>query len=115
MAASQVDETGQVGLSYPVPRDNDNNDDAAAVAPERRALEKLVGATRAAALDAIAETCTTTELAQRIGVTLATASHHTTVLRDAGLIFSRRIGNTVHHRITPRGAALLDTDASPPV
>jgi DNA-binding transcriptional ArsR family regulator len=79
-----------------------------AAPPGRRALAKLLGATRAAALDAIADTCTTTELAQRIGVSTATASHHASVLREAGLTASRRLGSTVLHRITPRGALLLN-------
>ncbi|MEV4442077.1 MarR family transcriptional regulator, partial [Streptomyces sp. NPDC049577] len=52
------------------------------------ALETLLGRTRAAVLYAIADSegCTTTELAQRTGVALASASEHTAVLRAAGLV-----------------------------
>jgi DNA-binding transcriptional ArsR family regulator len=42
-------------------------------------------------------------------VTPTTASHHTNVLRDAGLITSHRHANTVLHTLTPLGAALLRT------
>lgn len=67
----------------------------------------LLGRTRADALDAIADTCTTTELAQRLGVSAPTVSHHVGVLRSAGLIASRRARNTVLHHVTSR-ANLLD-------
>jgi hypothetical protein len=40
-------------------------------------------------------------------VSAANASHHTTVLRDSGLIASHRHANTVLHTLTPLGAALL--------
>jgi DNA-binding transcriptional ArsR family regulator len=50
----------------------------------------------------------TTELAQRIGVSLPTASHHLSVMRESGLITSRRSGSTVVHHLTTRGAALLE-------
>ncbi|ULR54251.1 ArsR/SmtB family transcription factor [Streptomyces deccanensis] len=74
-------------------------------------LNSLLGATRAAILRAGATGCTTTEAARRAGVTPTTASHHTAVLRDAGLITSHRHANTVLHTLTPLGAALLDRKA----
>lgn len=74
-----------------------------------RALSALVGQTRAAALRALRASCSTTELGQRLGVSSAAASQHTTVLRDAGLITTRRRYNAVVHSLTPLGAALLDT------
>ncbi|MEU6256786.1 winged helix-turn-helix domain-containing protein [Streptomyces sp. NPDC047043] len=72
-------------------------------------LNVLLGPTRAAILRASATGSTTTEAARRAGVTPTTASHHTAVLRDAGLITSHRHANTVLHTLTPLGAALLRT------
>jgi len=72
-------------------------------------LNGLPGPTRAAILRAGATGSTTTEAARRAGVTPTTASHHTAVLRDAGLITSHRHANTVLHTLTPLGAALLRT------
>ncbi|MFJ2307170.1 ArsR/SmtB family transcription factor [Streptomyces sp. NPDC087787] len=67
----------------------------------------LLGRTRAAALRNLALGATTSELAQVLGVSPATATHHTSVLRDAGLVLSQRVHNTVLHTLTPLGAALL--------
>ncbi|WP_434099571.1 ArsR/SmtB family transcription factor [Streptomyces sviceus] len=53
-------------------------------------LNVLLGPTRAAILRASATGSTTTEAARRAGVTPTTASHHTAVLRDSGLITSHR-------------------------
>jgi predicted transcriptional regulator len=64
-------------------------------------------------LETLSNTCTTTELAGRLRTSLATASHHATVLRQAGLITNRRNGNAVLHLITPLGRALLNGGASP--
>lgn len=72
-------------------------------------LDVLLGPTRAAVLRASATGSTTTEAARRAGVTPASASRHTAVLRDAGLITSHRLANTVLHTLTPLGAALLRT------
>lgn len=71
------------------------------------ALAALVGNTRAAALRALVESCTTSELAQRLDISSAGASQHATVLRGAGLITTCRNRNTVLHTLTPLGAALL--------
>ena len=76
-------------------------------APPEQALGALVGHTRAAALQALAESCTTGELAQRLGISLAGASKHATVLRRAGLANASRSRNTVLHTLTPLGVALL--------
>ncbi len=73
--------------------------------PER--LGALVGATRAAALEAVVTGCTTSELARRCGVSPATASQQATVLRGAGLISTRREGGAVRHEITGLGLRLL--------
>ncbi|MFI6496084.1 DUF5937 family protein [Nonomuraea typhae] len=78
-----------------------------AAPPGAPALERLLGETRAAVLRVVREGCTTTELARCLGVAPATISHHTGILRDAGLIVSRRTGNTMLHTLSPLGSALL--------
>jgi hypothetical protein len=71
------------------------------------ALAALVGRNRAAVLNAIAEGGTTTEVASRVGISLAAASQHASVLRSAGLIITRRQGSSVLHVLTPLGVELL--------
>lgn len=51
--------------------------------------------------------CATSELARRLDVAPATATHHTAILREAGLITSHRTGGHVHHQLGALGAALL--------
>ncbi|MFG2311523.1 winged helix-turn-helix domain-containing protein [Streptomyces sp. NPDC048566] len=46
-------------------------------------------------------------LADRAGVSAATASEHAGVLRAAGLITTVRDGSRVVHALTPLGEALL--------
>ncbi|MGW7275025.1 winged helix-turn-helix domain-containing protein [Streptomyces sp. NPDC054864] len=72
------------------------------------ALGPLVGRTRAAIMKSLKESCTTTELGRRIGISAASASQHTSVLRSAGLITTTRRLNTALHSLTPLGTALLD-------
>ncbi|HEX6353132.1 winged helix-turn-helix domain-containing protein [Actinophytocola sp.] len=74
------------------------------------ALATLIGATRAALLEAVATggPLTTTTLARRAGTAASTASEHATVLRDAGLIDSNRDRNRMVHQVTPLGRSLLD-------
>jgi hypothetical protein len=75
-------------------------------------LEALVGRTRALILTTIAAgSCTTTQLAGRAGVSVASASQHAAVLRDAGLITTRRSGGCVMRTITPLGATLIKGSA----
>lgn len=74
-------------------------------------LATLLGRTRAAALQLIGDGCTTTELAQRLGVSAANASQHATALRGAGLITSLRDRNRMLHSVTPLGAELLEVHA----
>lgn len=71
-------------------------------------LAALLGSTRAAALEAIAKGCTTTELAKRCRISLAGASRQAGILRDAGLIPPRRAGQSVRHDLTSLGRAVLD-------
>jgi DNA-binding transcriptional ArsR family regulator len=77
------------------------------------ALAALVGRNRAAVLQSIADGCTTTELARRVGISLAAASQHASVLRGAGLIATRRQGSAVLHVLTPLGAELLQAGLGP--
>lgn len=76
-------------------------------APLPKHLAALLGRTRAAVLHAVAGCPTSGELADRLGISAAAVSRHTTVLRDAGLLTSRRHGAVVLHNLTPVGAALL--------
>lgn len=73
------------------------------------ALTALLGRTRANVLEAVAMgACSTTQLAARVAIPLQTASRHTTVLRDAGLITTQRLGKRVNHAVTPLGLLLLE-------
>ncbi|MFD8966527.1 ArsR/SmtB family transcription factor [Streptomyces sp. NPDC059568] len=90
-------------LVYPV-----THSDAPAVTERPGpSLGRLVGHTRSAVLRAIEHGSTTSELARRTGVSLASASQHACVLREAGLVVTLRHGNAVLHTLTPLGAALL--------
>ncbi|WP_188195466.1 winged helix-turn-helix domain-containing protein [Nonomuraea sp. SYSU D8015] len=77
-------------------------------------LVELLGRTRAETLRCIAATpgCTTTELARRTGSSLANASKHAQVLRQAGLITSIRQVNLMLHQATALGTELVR--AQPP-
>jgi hypothetical protein len=76
-------------------------------AQARGSLAALLGRTRAAVLQAAAAGCTTSELSQQLDISPASASEHTTVLRKARLLSSRRNGPAVHHEPTPLGLNLL--------
>jgi DNA-binding transcriptional ArsR family regulator len=72
-------------------------------------LADLMGSTRARVL----KTCTkqpltTSGLAQRLGISTASASEHASVLRSAGLLQSDREGQSVRHRATVLGIALVN-------
>lgn len=73
-----------------------------------QALTALLGATRCAVLRTIGSGATTTELARRLRLSPSTVSRHTTVLRNAGIITTRRTGSSVLHTMTPVGLALLN-------
>lgn len=76
------------------------------------ALGPLLGRTRAAVLAAVRHPSSTTTVAERTGVSLPSASQHTTVLRNAGLITTTRTGSAVLHTLSPLGEALLQGDAA---
>ncbi|MFG3497190.1 winged helix-turn-helix domain-containing protein [Streptomyces sp. NPDC047928] len=104
---------GTVSLIYPIP-----------VRPEwaeslwesregtDNALDALVGRTRAAVLEILTSSLTTTEVGERVGISSAAASQHTSILRAAGLITTLRTFNKVQHTITPLGGALLHGEAT---
>ncbi|MFF0869734.1 ArsR family transcriptional regulator [Nonomuraea sp. NPDC003560] len=71
-------------------------------------LTPLLGRTRAAVLATLRSPATTTFVAERVGVSLGSASQHTTVLRNAGLVSTVRTGSSVLHTLTPLGQALLN-------
>lgn len=70
-------------------------------------LAALLGPTRATILRAASTGSTTTILATQSGVAPATVSHHTTVLRNAGMIATRRHGVQASHHLTPLGLQVL--------
>jgi len=110
MPVTLLDEDLQPVLVYPV----DKDPFFPAPAPERsggtaaRRLGALLGNTRATVLRAVETPCTTTELSRRAEVSIASASQHATVLREAGLISTQRDGSAVRHSLTALGVALLD-------
>ncbi|MGW0522704.1 ArsR/SmtB family transcription factor [Crossiella sp. NPDC003009] len=79
-------------------------------------LGTLLGRTRAQLLDTIATTpsLTTTELAKLLHISLAGASQHASVLRNAGLITTERRAGAAYHRLSAGGSALLDTSLAQP-
>jgi len=71
------------------------------------ALASLLGKTRAQLLVATARGCTTTELGRYAGISAASASYHASILREAGLVETRREGTAVRHTLTELGANLM--------
>ncbi|WP_157683200.1 ArsR/SmtB family transcription factor [Microlunatus soli] len=76
-----------------------------------RGIAELIGSTRAAVLSSVLDGASTSDVASRVGISLATASHHTGVLRGAGLITSTRRANRVVHAPSSLGLAMLDGEA----
>ncbi|MEU4077459.1 transcriptional regulator [Streptomyces venezuelae] len=70
------------------------------------ALGRLLGPVRADVLCALAEPMGTTALAHLLGRSASTVSAHLSVLRDAGLLTSRRYGHQVLYERTPLGMAV---------
>lgn len=75
--------------------------------PSEESIAGLLGGTRALILALTAATRTTTELARAAGISAASASQHTKILRAAGLITTSRDGKAVLHSLTPLGDLLL--------
>ncbi|MFI1092951.1 DUF5937 family protein [Streptomyces sp. NPDC020917] len=70
------------------------------------ALVRLLGANRAAILSGLDAPTTTTALAHRHAMAMSSVSAHLAVLRDAGLLASRRYGHQVLYERTPLGIAM---------
>jgi DNA-binding transcriptional ArsR family regulator len=70
------------------------------------ALVRLLGGSRGGMLADLQAPRSTTELARRLSLSPATASHHLSALRDAGLVTARRDGRSVLYARTPLGDAL---------
>lgn len=70
-------------------------------------LSALLGRTRAVVLAALCSPASTTELARRTGISVASASEHASVLRGAGLIATHRDLQAVRHSLTSLGDRLL--------
>jgi DNA-binding transcriptional ArsR family regulator len=75
-------------------------------APAPEGLARLLGATRATVLADLAAPRSTSEVAERLQISPATASHHLTALRHAGRATGRREGRAVRYVRTPLGDAL---------
>jgi biotin operon repressor len=100
-------------LVYPIQHSADWWSDLPGIRPpgRRNPLTALVGHTRAALLDATYTGSTTSELADRLGVSNAAVSQHVKVLREAGLLITVRQPGRSLHIATPDGRALLRVSA----
>jgi DNA-binding transcriptional ArsR family regulator len=96
-------------LVYPVERSLDWAHDGGGSPLRAQSLVALLGRTRAAVLLTIAERphLNTTELASALGTSPASASQHATVLREAGLVITRRRHGSAMHTLSSRGTSLL--------
>jgi DNA-binding transcriptional ArsR family regulator len=85
--------------------------------PERiepsAALAALLGPTRAAVLTLLAVPSSTGEVATALGLAPATASHHLTTLRDAGLVVGERVGRRLRYLRTGLGEQLGGMSEAP--
>ncbi|WP_133853457.1 helix-turn-helix domain-containing protein [Labedaea rhizosphaerae] len=66
-----------------------------------------LGSSRKQRLASVGRHSTTSELARRLKMAPSSASEHIHVLRDAGLLTSRRLANSVIHSLTPLGHSML--------
>jgi DNA-binding transcriptional ArsR family regulator len=73
-----------------------------------KALAALLGRRRAAVLTALDSPRSTTEVAQRLGLSPASVSQHLAVLRRAGLVHANRVKRVVLYARTSRGDSLLE-------
>ncbi|TCR26107.1 helix-turn-helix protein [Streptomyces sp. BK205] len=76
------------------------------------ALDRLLGRTRASVLTEVARSGsrTTSEVATAVGIAMPSASYQLAILRDGGLVTSRRDGQYVLHTATLMGHQLLGGD-----
>jgi DNA-binding transcriptional ArsR family regulator len=105
--APLVGELGEhpVVLAYPAPADL-----TISVGPESDPLAAILGSTRAAVLRLLSSEHTTGDIARHLGVSAASVSGHTTALRQARLVCSRRDGKAVIHHATALGLDLIDAN-----
>ncbi|GAB2600322.1 ArsR/SmtB family transcription factor [Pseudactinotalea suaedae] len=85
--------------TYSVARHRDGTD-------ALEALTALLGQARARLVLELQQPLSTSECAELTDLAVSTASHHLAVLREAGLVDSRRSGVRVLHARTPLGEAL---------
>jgi DNA-binding transcriptional ArsR family regulator len=93
---------GQFALTYPargIARVWEDHD--APAAEDAESLAALLGRARAAILRRTSVPMSTTQLARELRQSPASVSEHLAVLRDAGLLTSRRSGRSVLYRQTP--------------
>ena len=83
-----------------------------AVGPE--ALAALIGRTRAGLLAMLDAPLSTSEVAQRSGLSIGGVSRHLAVLRESGVVASHRRGHAIVHHPTPLGLSLLEADGRAP-
>jgi hypothetical protein len=76
-------------------------------ASQNDALAALLGPTRAAVLNLLTAPHSTGEIASALNVAPATASHHLTTLRDAGLIGGERVGRKLRYLRTDLGDQIV--------
>ncbi|KAB1919036.1 ArsR/SmtB family transcription factor [Micromonospora noduli] len=95
------DPAGPLVLAYPI------RPTAQRALVSSKPLADLLGRTRAAVLGAIVDGPSTSQVARTVGISLASASQHASVLRSAGLVTTHRAGPAVRHTLTPLGEHLL--------
>ncbi|MFD6683398.1 ArsR/SmtB family transcription factor [Micromonospora parva] len=94
------DPTGPLVLTYPIRP-------AQRELATGQSLAHLLGRSRAAVLGVVADGLSTSEVARAVGISLASASEHTSTLRRAGLVATHRAGSSVVHTLTPLGEHML--------
>jgi DNA-binding transcriptional ArsR family regulator len=94
-----------VVIAYPAPAELTFR-----VGSESDTLAAILGSTRAAVLRLLADEHTTGDIARTLGISPASASEHTSALRAARLVDSRRDGKAVVHHATGLGVDLLDVN-----
>jgi DNA-binding transcriptional ArsR family regulator len=102
-----ADDTLEPVLVYPIDPPSDWLQNGWTSTGEDRHLSAVVGQPRAQLLRALSTPAGTTEISARTGMSLSSASEHTALLRNAGLVQSVRRGRRVVHSLTPLGRGLL--------
>ncbi|PYC80560.1 transcriptional regulator [Streptomyces tateyamensis] len=80
-------------------------------ASSTEAVAAVLGRSRTMLLAELDTPASTTELAQRCGLSAPGASHHLTALRDAGLVSAHRAGRSVLYARTTIADALLEQES----